>query len=252
MPLLPGEMLNKRYRIVSLLGKGQFGAVYRGWDIKDERQVAIKEHLDPSSQTQRLFRAEARRLSALKHPQLPAVLDHFSLEKTGQYLISEYIDGVSLQQLLDQYGPLPTDLLTGWLQEACLPLTYLHEKGQLHLNIKPANIRVTPSGDVFLVDTGLPGLGIAKKDSGFAANEQQAQEGVDVLSDIYGLGATLYTLLTDKAPPDALHRESGLETLVPAREVNPDVEPYLSVAASGQWICDRRCVLRRRPILAGL
>jgi formylglycine-generating enzyme required for sulfatase activity/tRNA A-37 threonylcarbamoyl transferase component Bud32 len=232
MPLLPEEILNKRYRIVSLLGKGQYGAVYRGWDVKDKREVAIKEYLDPSTETQRRFRAEARRLSALKHPQLPAVLDHFSLEKSGQYLISEYIDGVSLRQLLDQYGPLPSDLLTGWLQEICVPLTYLHEKGQLHLNIKPANIRVRPSGEVFLVDTGLPGLGIARREGGFAANEQQAQKGADLLTDIYGLGATLYALLTDKTPPDALHRESGLETLVPAREVNPDVEPYLSVAAS--------------------
>jgi formylglycine-generating enzyme required for sulfatase activity len=113
-----------------------------------------------------------------------------------------------------------------------VPLTYLHDKKQLHLNIKPANIRLTPAGDVYLVDTGLPGLGIAQGEGGYAAAGQQTQSEVNTLSDIYSLGATLYTLLTNKVPPDVLHRESGLETLVPAREVNPDVEPYLSVAAS--------------------
>jgi len=232
MPLLPGEILNKRYRIVNLLGEGPYGAVYRAWDLTDQIDVAVKEYLDPSGETQRLFRAEAGRLSDLSHPQLPAVKDYFYFEDTGQYLISQYIDGIELQSLLDQYGPLPSDLIVGWLQAACRPLAYSHGKNQLHLNIKPANIRLTPTGDVFLVDTGLPGLGISLGASGYAAPEQQTREKVTVASDIYSLGATLYTLLTTKVPPDALHRQSGLEDLVPAREVNPDVEPYLSVVAA--------------------
>ena len=79
MPLLPVELLNKRYRIVSLLGDGPYGAVYRAYDVVDEREVAVKEYLDPSPETARLFRAEANRLSALNHPQIPAVWDHFYL-----------------------------------------------------------------------------------------------------------------------------------------------------------------------------
>ena len=232
MALLPGEILNGRYRIVIPLGEGAYGAVYRGWDLVDSRDVAIKEYLDETPETQRLFRSEANRLRRIKHPQLPAVVDHFYLEDSGLYLISDYVDGVDLGSLLLQYGPLPSDLIVNWLQSACEPLGYLHQKGQLHLNIKPANIRVTPAGDVFLVDTGLPGLGLAPGASGYASPEQQTQISVAVASDVYGLGATLYTLLTNKAPPGALHRESGLEDLVPAREINPDVEPYLSVAAS--------------------
>ncbi|MCI0398288.1 MAG: SUMF1/EgtB/PvdO family nonheme iron enzyme, partial [Chloroflexi bacterium] len=193
---------------------------------------AVKEYLDASPDIQRLFRAEARRLSGLGHPQLPAVRDHFCLEESGQYLVSDYVDGVSLRDLLDQYGPLSSDLIVGWLQNVCRPLAYLHEKKQIHLNVKPANIRLTPAGDVFLVDTGLPGLGVSLGTSGYAAPEQQTQGTVTAASDVYSLGATLYTLLTGRAPPDALRRESGLEELVPAREANPDVEPYLSVAAS--------------------
>ena len=230
MPLLPAELLHKRYRIVSLLAAGPYGATYRAYDQTDRRDVAIKEYLDPSVDVQRLFRAEARRLAALSHPQLPATLDHFALDN-GQYLVSAYIDGVDLGSLLAQYGPLPSDLIVPWLQAACRPLVYLHEQKQLHLNVKPANIRLTPGGDIFLVDSGLPGLGVRPHAAGFGAPEQQAQSATDATADIYSLGATLYALLTGKTPPNALSRETGLGDLMPAREVNPDVEPYLSIVA---------------------
>lgn len=231
MPLLPGELLNKRYRIVSLLAKGSRGVTYRAWDIKDRQDYAIKEYLDPTLATQRAFRAEARRLTRLTHPQLPPVRDHFSLEGMGQYLVSDYIDGVDLQTLLDQYGTLPADLIVTWLQTACQPLAYLHEQEQLHLNIKPANLRLTPAGDLFLVDTGLPELTLAHT-KGYGSPEQETQGKVTAVSDIYSLGATLYTLLTGQVPPPALERQTGLAELIPAREVNPDVDPYLSIAAS--------------------
>jgi eukaryotic-like serine/threonine-protein kinase len=231
MPLLPGELLNKRYRIVSLLAEGSRGVTYRAWDVKDQRDYAIKEYLDPTLTTQRTFRAEARRLTRLSHPQLPTVRDHFSQEGMGQYLVSDYIEGVDLQTLLDQYGVLPPDLITSWLQAACQPLAYLHEQEQLHLNVKPANIRLTPSGDLFLVDTGLPELTLAHA-KGYGSPEQQAHGQVRAAADIYSLGATLYTLLTGQIPPPAPGRQSGLDELIPAREVNPDVEPYLSIVAS--------------------
>ncbi len=232
MPLLPRELLNHRYRIHSLLADGSYGAVYRALDIKSDTDVAIREYLDTSSETRRLFRAEAGRLAGIKHPQLPEVLDYFALEEVGQYLVSEYIDGADLSQLLSQYGRLPSDLIISWLQAACRPLAFLHKKGQLHLNIKPSNLRIIPSGDLFLVDTGLPGLGVTLGKSGYVSPEHQTQTDITVASDIYSMGATLYTLLTNQLPPDALHRESGLVDLIPARELNPDVDPYLSVVAN--------------------
>jgi len=232
VPLLPAEILLGRYRIVNLLGEGQYGAVYRAWDQIDKQDVAVKEYLSSSVDVQRQFRAEATRLAKLKHPQLPVVRDHFHLEEVGQYLISDFVEGVSLGELIKEYGRLPTDLIISWLQSACKPLTYLHENNQLHLNVKPDNIRLTPQGEIILVDTGLPGLGIGVGTSGFAPPEQQAQIAVSAASDIYGLGAALYAMLTCQRPPDSLHRESGLEELIPARELNPDVEPYLSIVAS--------------------
>jgi serine/threonine-protein kinase len=232
MPLYPGELLNKRYRILNLLAEGQYGAVYRARDLVAKLDVAVKEYRDSSVAMQKLFRQEARRLSDLSHPQLPQVLDHFAIEDSGQYLVSQYIDGVDLQSLMAQYGRLPTERIIEWLQATCQPLSYLHKKGQLHLNIKPANIRVTPDGTVFLVDSGLPGLGVHLHSGGFGAPEQQAQLDVSSASDIYSLGATLYTLLTGQVPPSALSLETGLADLVPAREVNDEVPPYLSLVAN--------------------
>lgn len=231
MALLPGEILNRRYRIVSLLAVGKYGAVYRALDSENQFDVAIKEYLDASVEVQKAFRQEARQLSRLSHPQLPQLLDHFALPEVGQYLVWSYVDGVDLRSLQLQYGTMPSDLAIGWLQAACKPLTYLHEQKRLHLNIKPANIRVTPSGDVFLVDSGLPGLGVLPRSDGYGAPEQEAQQELSVATDIYSLGATLYTLLTGQEPPKALSRETGLADLLPAREVNPNVEPYLSLVA---------------------
>ena len=232
MPLLPGEILNKRYRIVSLLATGSYGATYRARDEKVGQDVVVKEYLDASVNIQKRFRAEARRLSGLRHYQIPTFLDHFALENSGQYLVSAYVDGVDLGSLSAQYGPLPSDLIVPWLQGVCQPLIYLHEKNRLHLDIKPANIRLALDGELFLVDSGLPGLGIRPHENGYGSPEQQAQLDVDAASDVYSLGATLYTLLTAVIPPNALSRESGLVDLKPAREVNPDVEPYLSLVAS--------------------
>ncbi|MFQ5435829.1 MAG: serine/threonine-protein kinase, partial [Anaerolineae bacterium] len=231
MPLLTGERLQNRYRIVSLLAAGSSGATYRAWDDVDKRDVAIKEHLDRSPDAQRLFRAEADRLTRLKHEQIPELLDHFCLD-SGCYLVSRFVDGVDLQSLLNQYGPLPSDLIIGWLQATAKPLQYLHEQGQLHLGIKPANVRLAPDGRIFLVDSGLPGMGLPAINDGYAAPELAAQTEATPASDIFSLGATLYTLLTAQVPPDPLHRESGLVDLQPAREVNPNVEPYLSIVAN--------------------
>ncbi len=231
MPILPGEILNKRYRIVSLIAEGTYGAVYRAWDVMANQEVAVKEYLDASLEMQKRFRHEARRLSSLSHPQLPQVLDHFAMEGAGQYLVSEYVAGVDLQSMLNQYGKLPTDLIITWLQAICVPLAYLHEKGILHLNLKPANMRMTPKGELFLVSIGLPGIGVRPRASGYGSPEQQSQLDVGPAADIYSLGATLYVMLTGKVPPNALSRESGLSDLTPAREVNPDTEPYLSLVA---------------------
>ena len=93
MPLSPGQILNNRYRIAKLLGQGGFGAVYRAWDINMECPRAVKENLDTSPEAQRQFKREAQMLTALSHPNLPKVIDHFMIPGQGQYLVMEYLKG---------------------------------------------------------------------------------------------------------------------------------------------------------------
>lgn len=230
--LLPGQTLLKRYTILSLLGRGPYGAVYRVWDTADQREYALKEYLRDDDETAQRMGRQIRQLAKLSHPQLPHWRDHFRMAGTGHYLVSDYVAGVSLQELLDQYGPLPPAQVAAWLQAAADPLTYLHQQGLVHLNLKPANLRLTPQGELFVVDTGLPEIGIAPGGEGFASPEQRQQQAVTAASDIYSLGATLYTLLTNTPPAPALKRQSGLSVLTAARDLNADVPPYLSLVAN--------------------
>ena len=232
MSFLPGETISKRYRIHSLLGRGGYGGVYRVWDTADQREYALKEYLRDDDLTRQQWPRQFRHLASLRHPQLPTWRDHFRLEGIGHYLVCDFVPGASLQELLDQYGPLPPERVIAWLQAACEPIAYLHGRGYAHLNLKPANLRLTPQGELFVVDTGLTELGLAPGTEGFAPPEQRRQQAGTAASDIYSLGATLYTLLTNQPPAPALKRESGLQPLTAARDLNPDVPPYLSLVAN--------------------
>ena len=232
MALFPGELINQRYRVLELLGEGERGATYRVWDITHEQEGVLKEVLDPEGTLKRPFAAESKRLISLNHPQLARFRDYFFLPQVGHYLLSDYVPGVSLQHLLKQYGPLPQPFVVDCIEAAADPLTYLHEKNQLHLNVKPANLRIRPDGQVVLVDSGLGGLNMPQRKGGYVSPEQQQGVDIDSMSDVYGLGATLYAALTHKEPPNSLERASGLYTLFPARQINSTVAPYLSLAAN--------------------
>ena len=99
--LSTGQVLHERYRIVSLLGQGGFGAVYRAWDVNLNTPVALKENLNTSPESLRQFHTEARLLAGLRHPNLPYVIDHFIISEQGQYLGMEYIEGQDLGDMLD-------------------------------------------------------------------------------------------------------------------------------------------------------
>jgi serine/threonine protein kinase len=104
MPLSSGQVLNNRYRIQTLLGQGGFGFVYQAWDLNLNMPVAVKELSSASPLADQQFSVEARRLASLRHPNLPYVVDHFTLPDQGQYLVMEYVDGQNLQSLLKQAG----------------------------------------------------------------------------------------------------------------------------------------------------
>lgn len=220
MPLNPSETLNNRYRIVKLLGQGGFGAVYRAWDTRLNGPIALKENFDTSPAAQKQFALEASILFNLRHPNLPRVMDHFSLP-TGQYLVMDYIEGEDLQEKLNQAsGPLPVMQVLPWIEQICDALTYLHRQNPpiIHRDLKPANIRITPQGQAMLVDFGIAKvydaqakttMGARAVTPGYSPFEQYGQGRTDARTDVYALGATLYNVLTMVEPVESIHRLMG-------------------------------------------
>lgn len=242
MPLSTGQVLNNRYRIVKLLGQGGFGAVYRAWDINLEEPIAIKESFETSPVAQKQFQLEAKLLFRLVHPNLPRVHDYFVLPEQGMYLVMDYIEGENLETLLDQAGqPLLEVQVLPWIEQVCDALTYLHSQQPpvVHRDIKPANIRITPQGRAILVDFGIAKtydpqvrttLGARAVTPGYSPTEQYLSTGrTDARTDIYALGATLYTLLTGQAPPEAPERNMNIPLPAP-RSLNPAISTRVETA----------------------
>jgi serine/threonine protein kinase len=237
MPLQNGTILNSRYRILSVLGQGGFGAVYRAADMNLKHPCAVKENLDTSPEAQRQFEKEATTLANLSHPNLPRVLDHFLISGQGQYLVMDFIEGEDLQNLVARNGPVSQYQALDWIGQIASALNYLHGQHPpvIHRDIKPANIRVNPQGQAFLVDFGLvkiydPHLrttvGARAVTPGYSPPEQYGRGNTDVRTDVYALGATLYTLLTGQEPQESVQRIVS-DQLLPVHATNAQVQPGL-------------------------
>lgn len=226
-----GDVIYQRYRIVKLLAQGGFGTLYRAWDTALGRPCALKENLDPSPGGQRQFLREAKILANLIHPGLPRVTDYFLTQGQSQYLVMDYVEGQDLQEMLeDRGGPLPEARVQVWAAQICDALIYLHSQTPpvIHRDIKPANIKITPSGQAVLVDFGIAKvydpklkttLGAQAVSPGYSPYEQYGKGKTDPRTDIYALGATLYTLLTAREPPESVQRVVN-DPLVPPRQLN--------------------------------
>lgn len=214
--LSPGILLRQRYRILGPLGEGGFGTVYQARDEeKAGRLVAIKElnmpaHLSAQEKIEITdsYNREVTLLSALRHRCLPRIYDHFT-EPEHWYVVMEYLDGGTLEQHLHgQQLPLNEVLDIGI--ELCSVLDYLHQQKPpiIFRDVKPDNILLTPRGAIYLIDFGIARRYRTQqaKDTGalgspgYAAPEQYGRAQTTPQTDIYGLGATLQTLLTGKDP----------------------------------------------------
>ena len=234
-------MLNNRYRIVRLLGQGGYGAVYRAWDLNFELICAIKENFETTPEAQRQFLREACLLHVLRHPNLPQVKDHFIVPGQGQYLVMDYVEGQNLEELRGTVGSaLPEAQALHWIAQVCDALDYLHRQTPpvIHRDIKPANIRITPAGQAMLVDFGIAKtydpslrttLGARAVTPGYSPFEQYGTGVTDARTDLYALGATLYTLLTGQEPPEAPQRVVR-DPLVPPRQLNHAISPAIETA----------------------
>jgi serine/threonine protein kinase len=263
--LAPGRMLG-HYRIVERLGAGGMGQVYKAMHPVMERTVALKiisPKLMQEASARARFQREVRHAARLIHPNI--VVAHDAAEVDGLwFLVMEYIEGRDIAQLLSRYGRPSVAMACEIIRQAALGLQYAHEHGMVHRDIKPANLMVTSarprSGDssvqgwpeaplVKILDFGLARLSVAESSG---KGETLTREGcivgtpeymppeqardsrvVDIRSDIYSLGCTLYMMLAGRPPFKAA---SSFEMAVmhlnqlpePVARYNPNLPPELS------------------------
>jgi predicted Ser/Thr protein kinase len=208
----PGTLLAGRYRIVSLLGKGGMGEVYRADDFTLEQPVALKflpEGVADNPAALGRFKSEVRIARQVSHPNVCRVYDVGEMD--GQVFLSmEYVDGEDLASLLRRIGRLPADKGLEIARKLCAGLSAAHEKGVLHRDLKPGNIMLDGRGQVLLTDFGLAGLAdeltgaeVRNGTPAYMAPEQLAGKEVTARSDIYSLGLVLYEVFTGKRPFEA-------------------------------------------------
>ena len=248
--LTPDTILQSRYRVLRHLGNGGMGAVYQAVDLRLGHIVALKQTLTADVELWKHFEQEARLLAQLNHPVLPRVTDYFT-EGNRAFFVMQFVDGLDLAEIIAQQpGPFPQKAVIAWADQLLDALIYLHSHARqiIHRDIKPHNLKVTPTGQIALLDFGLAksgGLNSHLESSHsvfgytprYAPLEQIQDLGTSPRSDIYALGATLYHLLTGIKPPDALTRAAALisaksNPLRPANEINSAVGPELAAILS--------------------
>ncbi len=238
-----GKRLDARYEIQELIGVGGMAVVYRAYDIVEDRIVAIKILKDEflgNKEFIRRFKNESKAIAVLSHPNIVKVYD-VSFGTKIQYIVMEYIDGITLKEYISQKKALDWKDAVYFTHQILSALKHAHEKGVIHRDIKPQNIMLLSDGTIKVTD-----FGIAR----FSSNEtqtmtdraigsvhyispEQAKGGViDEKADIYSVGVMLYEMLTGRLPFESDNAVSVAimqmqSDPTPLRKINPDIPQAL-------------------------
>jgi predicted Ser/Thr protein kinase len=244
--------LGREFEFVRPLGEGDFAEVFLAREKTLERPVAVKvlrDALARDETARKRFLREARLAARIHHPNVVAIHRVGELAQDGRpYLVMEYIDGLTFEEILDGSGPLPEEQVRHVVGEVCGALAAAHALGIIHRDVRPANImRTRDGGRIVLTDFGLAGIletggeavtrltgaGQILGSVGHAPPEQLSGETIRPGSDIYALAVTAYELLTGAGPfPDARTLPRQIEAHltgepVPLRQLRPAVSPQL-------------------------
>ncbi|MCT2586548.1 Stk1 family PASTA domain-containing Ser/Thr kinase [Actinophytocola gossypii] len=243
------RLLSNRYELGDVLGYGGMSEVHKGRDVRLGRDVAVKvlrADLARDPQFQERFRREAQNAAALNHPAIVAVYD------TGEtrtehgplpYIVMEYVDGRTLRDIVKTEGPLPGQRAMEVMADVCAALDFSHRHGIVHRDVKPANVMITKTGAVKVMDFGIARavadgqaavtqtaavIGTAQ----YLSPEQARGEAVDARSDVYAAGCVLFELLTGDPPftgdsPVAVAYQHVREDPKPPSSLNSRVSPAL-------------------------
>ncbi len=224
-----GSLVDGKYKVLSKVGQGGMSVVYMAINEKANKTWAIKEVRKDGilnfEEVRLGLAAETEILKKLKHPHLPSIVDVIDTEDSF-LMIMDYIEGHSLDQVLEECGPLPQEDVIKWAGQLCDVLGYLHSRQPpiIYRDMKPENIMLKPDGNVMLIDFGTarefkeknPSDTVCFGTVGYAAPEQFGGMGqTDARTDLYSLGMTLYHLVTGYSPA-----QMNCE-IQPIREINP-------------------------------
>ena len=222
-----GDILDGKYRILALIGKGGMSKVWLAMDNTINKEWAIKE-IDKKSIEYRQTVNENETLSEIEimkkldHPSLPRIVNVIDTSDT-LYVIMDYIEGETLLKVLEAYGPQDEELVAGWMLDVCDTLDYLHHQDPpiIYRDMKPSNIMLSQEGKIKIIDFGIAREFKGDRDDtlplgtrGYASPEHFTKK-TDARSDVYTVGVTMYQLLTGKDPADPPYE------ILPLREVNP-------------------------------
>src|SRR5215469_3456213 len=266
MAIAAGTSLD-RYEILSLLGKGGMGEVYRARDPRLGREVAIKvlpSGISTDAERLRRFQQEARAAGMLNHPNVLVVYD-LGMNEGSPYIVSEMLSGETLRERLRQ-GALPAREATQYALQIARGLAAAHDKGIVHRDLKPENLFITKDGAVKILDFGLAKLkaesvagatdtqsptfirltdpGVVLGTVGYMSPEQVRGEDTDHRSDLFALGSILYEMLSGRLAFDGASAADVMSAIL--RDEPPEL-PAVNDAASIQLQRLVRHCLEKKP-----
>ncbi len=205
-----GQVLDKRYEILELIGEGGMALVYKARDSRLDRLVAVKimrDEMAADEDVRRRFVAESHAVAMLSNPNIVAVYD-VSHSDAMEYIVMELVDGITLKQYMDKKGALPWREMLHFSKQIARALGHAHQRGIIHRDIKPQNIMLLRDGTIKVADFGIAALeneiyvndGQAIGSIHYIAPEQARGEYPDARSDIYSLGVVMYEMLTGERP----------------------------------------------------
>ena len=214
MDNLIGRKLDGRYLIESLIGVGGMANVYKGRDIRTGNEIAVKvlkEEFLGNEELVRRFKNESKAISILDHPNIVKVYD-VSVTDQLQYIVMEYIDGITLKEYLKQRGgALTWKEVVHFATQVLSALEHAHSKGIVHRDVKPQNIMLQADGSIKMMDFGIARFSRAQSQTisdkaigsvHYISPEQAKGDHTDARTDIYSVGVMLYEMLSGKLPFD--------------------------------------------------